>query len=77
MVYYANSDFTGKWSDNWLKINTDIQNKSIFKYDYILVTSSEKKPEKILPIFENFKEVKRFYDRKKKKSVVIYKKSTI
>jgi len=77
MVYYANSDFTGKWSDNWLKVNSDIQNKSIFKYDYILVTSSEKNPEKILPIFENFKEIKRFYDRKKKKSVVIYKKSTI
>lgn len=75
--YYAGAPFLGKWSDNWRVVMSEIENGSVYRYDYLVINHSSEYPERELMILEKlpmFVEVKRLNERKHKKSIVIYKK---
>lgn len=78
MRYYAGVEYNGKWSDDWLKIQTDIESNKIIEFDFLVVTHQEnhKQIEKnILSKIDYFSEIKRFYSSKPTKYVAIYKKN--
>ena len=75
--YYAQERFIGTWNDNWAKVSSAINDKSILKYDYLIINLSSKDPEKQQWLKEQlmqFDEAKTFYDAKKKKYTLVYKK---
>lgn len=75
--YYAGVPFDGKWDNNWEKLNSAIRNKSIFDFEYIVVSYSKKQPEQqkvFAGKLPQYREVKRIYAEKNKKMMVIYQK---
>jgi len=78
MRYYAEVKYNGKWSDDWLKIKTDIESNKIIEFDYLVLAHQEnhKQTEKnILRKINYFGEIKRFYSSNPTKYVAIYKKN--
>lgn len=77
MRFYAGEQFSGKWSDNWSKINNEIKSTTIQNYNYLVLDRSKKSAtveEKALTHLTNFKEIKRFYNRKKSRYISVYEK---
>jgi len=77
--YYMESAFTRNRGDNWKVVKKAMASKEILNYEYLLISYSEKRPEHEKIIAEQlpqFKEVKRFYSVKAKKSIVIYQNIT-
>jgi hypothetical protein len=77
--YFANEPFIGTWESNWKKTESAIKDQSIQHYEYLLISHTKKHSDELLFISEklpNFQEVKRFYDSKAKKFVIIYKKKS-
>lgn len=75
--YYAGVPFLGKWDDNWGIVLSEIKSESLYRYEYLMISHSSNYPIGKLIVSEKlpmFVEIKRFYDVKQKKSVVIYKK---
>lgn len=74
--YYAGEPFIGAWEDNWKVVTTAIQDQTIQKYNFLVITHSSKhhsREEFIAEKLPEFVEVKRFSPSKAKKSVVIYR----
>jgi hypothetical protein len=80
--YYAGAPFTGTWQDTESELKRAIEEKRIDVHEYLVITQSVKRPEK-LKLIEAlttpnkqpaFQEIKRFSDGKKKKFVIIYQK---
>jgi len=77
MRYYAQAGFTGKWSNGWEKINKEMNAGTLQEKHYLVIRHSpkySKRETETLSKLQGFKEVKRFYDRKKRKYVAVYKK---
>jgi hypothetical protein len=78
MRYYANLPFDGYWDDKWRFVERIINDNSISRYDYLVISLAKNKPEHEILIKHKLKhyiELKRFYDAKHKKYVAIYKKT--
>jgi hypothetical protein len=78
IIYYMGAPYIRRGSDNWKVLTDAINNKEILNYEYLLISHSAKRPEherKIAEQLPQFKEVKRFYSVKAKKSIVVYKKN--
>ena len=78
MRYYAGENFIGTWGNNWAVLQTSVTDQTINKYDYLMINITKKQAAREIWIrdhLKNFAEVKRFYDAKAKKSVVIYQKN--
>jgi hypothetical protein len=75
--YFAGEPFAGTWGDSWEVVISAINDGSIYKYDYLQISHSIKRPEREKFFAEKlpqFKEVVRFNSVKSKKSIVIYKR---
>jgi hypothetical protein len=79
ITYYMGAPYARRGADNWKVVNKAINNQEIFNYEYLLISQSAKRPEQEQIVAEKlpqFKEVKRFYSVKAKKSIVIYQKAS-
>jgi len=77
--YYMGIAFVRSHGDNWKMVTNEIDSNSIQNYEYLLISRSEKHPERekvIADRLPQFKEVKRFDGIKSKKSIVIYQKTS-
>jgi hypothetical protein len=73
MRYYAGEKFDGIWNDGLTKIDNAIQDQSIYKYDYLLISiKAGTSPPKELTDY--YTEKTRFYNANKKKYVAIFKR---
>ena len=75
--YYAGERFVGTWADNWSRVSEAIGNKSILQHDYLIINLSSKHPEQqawLNAHLSQFEVSKTFYDAKKKKYTIVYKK---
>ena len=75
--YYAGEPFVGTWADNWSKVMDAIKDKSILQYDYLVINLPSKHPEQQVWLnaqLTQFGVSKTFYDAKKKKYTIVYKK---
>ena len=78
--YYAGEKFEGTWDDNWIKLTNAITDKSILQYDYLIINLSSKEPEKqelLNKQLSQYKNSKTFFDAKKKKYTIVYKKRDV
>ncbi len=78
MRYYANEEFIGTWGSNMQFVTDAIDNQSINQYEYLLIASKKKETEALKLIttkIPQYKLVKIFDDTKKRKSILIFKKS--
>lgn len=76
MRYYANAPFIGKWDDNRQYLSQAISSGSIRQFQYLVINHDRKhiaEEKALLTKLETFSEIKRFYARKKRKYVSIYK----
>lgn len=77
MRYYAGLPLILDIGNNWLKVTSAIEDKSIYQYNYVLITFSAKDRDREKLIAEKlpeYHEIKRFNAVKAKKSVVLYQK---
>lgn len=77
--YYAGEPFIGAWMDVWQKVTEATEDGSIHKYDFLLISQEEDEEWKSAYMAEklpDFREVHRASNRKGKKFVVIYQKSS-
>ena len=77
--YYANSEYIGRWSDNWKYVARAIDDKSIHQYQLLVISHEKEKPEIEIAMKERlpeYTEVHRTRNPNGKKSVAIYKKQT-
>lgn len=75
--YFAGAPFIGTWGNNWLVVKTAIENKTINQFEYLVITHSDKHPEReriLMKEIPQFSQIKKFNDANNKKSVVIYQK---
>lgn len=75
MIYYANISYKGNWGDNWKVVLSAIEKKTIQMNPILAISHSKKHAERLDFIdkkLTEFKEVKRFSNRKAKKFIVIY-----
>ena len=75
--YYAGERFVGTWADNWSKVRDAIKDKSILQYDYLVINLPSKHPEQQVWLnaqLTQFGVSKTFFDAKKKKYTIVYKK---
>ncbi len=75
--YYLGTPFVRNNGQNWEVVSREIDSNSIHNYEYLLISNSIKYPERekiIANKLPQFREVKRFYSVKSKKSIVIYQK---
>lgn len=80
MTYHTNSTFNGKWDDNWQLVLSAIDNGSIQKNEFLLLTHSKKHIERLELVrkrLPNFTEIERFNNAKKRKYIVVYRKSQL
>lgn len=78
MRYYAGLPLIPDIGNNWLKVRSAIEDKTIYQYSYLLINFSnkDKDREKLLATaLPEYREVKRFNSAKAKKSVVLYQKT--
>ncbi len=78
--YYAKEPFIGVWGDNWKFVMSAIEDKSIEKNEFLLISYSSTHPEQPQVIKEKlpeFIEVKRFSPPNAKKTMVIYQKLSL
>jgi hypothetical protein len=76
MIYYADAPYKGNWSDNWLMTLDAIRNKSIQNHHYLALTHSKNHLEHLKYIENNlpeYIEIKRFYNYRAEKFVIIYR----
>lgn len=76
--YYANQPFDSSWVDQWSSVEKFVSNKNFQHFSYLAIGYSKSKPSHELFIkntLSNFQEIKRFYDVKRKKYMVIYKRN--
>ncbi len=75
--YYANLSYNGRWVDNWEYVTNAIRDKSIHRFDFLVISHKKNNPEteagmqRLLP---EYREIYRTNSGKDKKSVAIYKK---
>ncbi len=77
ITYYLGNPYVKRGPDNWEVLVSAINSKEILNYEYLLLSHSAKRPEREAIIAEElpqYKEIKRFYSIKQKKSIVIYRK---
>lgn len=75
--YYLGSPFVRNNGQNWEVVSREIDANSIQNYEYLLISNSTKHAERekiIANKLPQFREVKRFYSVKSKKSIVIYQR---
>lgn len=76
--YFANESFIGAWGETWTQVTSAVENHLIKENEYLVITHYAKYPERedwIKKQLPEYKEIKRFYSTKKRKSIVIYQKS--
>lgn len=79
MRYYANADYIGRWDDNWEHVTTAIKDNSIRRYQFLVIDHKKEdtKNETYLNMsLPEYKEVYRSSNRKGKKSVAVYSRSS-
>lgn len=77
MRYFAGEPFIGTWSDNWEKLQTEINAGNINRYEYIVINHSTKQPTHLHEaklLLPEYAPIKTFFNTKSIKTVVIYKK---
>jgi len=77
--YYMGIAFVRNDGNNWKMVTNAMDSNSIQNYEYLLISLSEKHPEREKAIADRlpqFKEVKRFDGIKSKKTIVIYQKTS-
>lgn len=77
MIYYADEPYQGSWNDSSNVILTAIENESVNQFKFLALSHSVKNQdhqETVGNLLKNFKEIKRFSNRKGRKSIIIYKK---
>jgi len=77
--YYMGLTFIRNDANNWKMVTNELDSNSIQHYEYLLISHSEKHPERekvIADRLPQFKEVKRFNGFKSKKTIVIYQKTS-
>jgi hypothetical protein len=77
--YYAGEPFIGAWMDVWQKVTEATEDGSIHKYDFLLISQEDDEEWKSAYMAEklpDFREVHRASNRKGKKFVIIYQKSS-
>lgn len=75
--YFANEPFIGAWGDPWVEATSAIDNHTIQENEYLVITQHAKHPEREAQIKQRlpeYREIKRFYSTKARKSIVIYQK---
>jgi len=79
MIYFANAPFIGRWTDNWLFTTQAIKTGKLKNHDWLVLSYSIKHPEHLDFIADQlpeYKEVKRFANRKQKKFMLIYQRKS-
>ncbi|MFW5431483.1 MAG: hypothetical protein ACKE5M_06015 [Methylophilaceae bacterium] len=78
MIYYAKSKFSRKWDDNWKVALSAINQKTLTKNKFLLLSHSKKHMNRLTFIrnkLPGYKEIKRFNNYRAKKFIVIYQKT--
>jgi hypothetical protein len=75
--YYASAPFIGTFSSNWKNFKSEIKDKNILQYDYLIINFSTRDKDIASALnqeLSSYKEIKRFYAVKHKKYCAIYHK---
>jgi hypothetical protein len=78
--FYLDEPFEKNQIFNWASVLSAVENGSIRKYDILMISHSQKRPNQeayIANTLPEYVEKKRFTSTKNKKSIVIYKKSSV
>lgn len=77
MRYFAKQPFAGTWGDNWQLFLALAKSEKLEDYQLIVLSFNVKtlKTHMTKEYLANYHEIKRFYDAKKRKFIIIYEKS--
>lgn len=77
MRFFAKQPFTGTWGDNWQVFLALAKSEKLEDYQLIALSSNVKtiKTHVAKEYLKNYHEIKRFYDARKRKFIIIYEKS--
>jgi hypothetical protein len=80
--HYAGEPYIGRFDDYWLVTEQAINDKSIYQYDYLLINlhfnqNVSAREQLLAEKLTQYVHVKTFYGFKKKKAVLVYKKTNV